>query len=65
MTERTDKCDVCGEPATSMATDTMRHEVHGEDWVQFSPVGTVKRGCDKHPVTSEQVGVTQLPPRPR
>lgn len=56
------KCDRCEKPATSMATDTMRHEVPGHMWVQWSPVSYIKYGCEDHPVESVEVGVTQLPP---
>jgi hypothetical protein len=54
-------CNVCGKPATNAARDVMRHEVPSEMYVQFSPVGGVKYGCDEHPATSEE-HLTQLPP---
>jgi hypothetical protein len=48
------RCDVCGQPATSRAFDTI--EDHGPDnhgFVSISPVGWPRYGCDKHPVQSE------------
>lgn len=47
------KCDVCGEQATSLATDVVRTEDTGSFYT-FAPVGRTKRGCDEHPATSVQ-----------
>lgn len=53
-------CDVCGAVATSMAVDMLRHEVPGQVWVEYSPIGPVKYGCAQHPAKSEE-HLTHLP----
>lgn len=58
---KTPTCDVCGKPATNAAVDVLRHEAPGHQWVQRSPAGLPKYGCDEHPVQSEELGVTELP----
>lgn len=53
-------CDVCGAPATSMARDMLDvADAAVEIWRRLTPVGRTKRGCDAHPVKSED-----LSPRP-
>ena len=54
-------CDVCGKPATMFVRDMMRHEVPTEMFVQFSPLSTIRAGCDEHPVEPREY-VTELPP---
>lgn len=54
------KCDVCGKQATHACWDLMQHEVPGDTFVRFSPVGRVKWGCDDHRPVSEEF-VTSLP----
>lgn len=53
-------CDVCAEPATTLARDVMRHEDRRKAFDEYSPVGKLKAGCDKHPVDSVE-HVTELP----
>ena len=56
------KCDRCSKPATSLARDVLRHEAPGQSFVEYSPIGKDKAGCDEHSVESVE-HVTQLPRR--
>jgi hypothetical protein len=60
VTEIQPVCDVCGKPAINWARDFLRHEAPGEYYVQYSPIGVLKAGCDEHPAQSEEF-LTQLP----
>ena len=56
------KCDTCDAPAMSLARDVLRHEVPGQTFIEYSPVGKDKAGRNQHPVSSVE-HVTQLPRR--
>ena len=66
MSEPARTCDLCGKPATSAVADTMRHKVPGAMYVQFSPTGFVRYGCDEHPANQRSPEeLTMLPPSVR
>lgn len=57
MNENNDygKCDVCGEPATHLARDSMMVDGADPSSIEYEPGDNIKRGCDKHPVHSETI----------
>lgn len=54
------QCDVCGKPATHAVRDSLRHEAPGAQFIEFSPIGSVRIRCDDHPTESREER-TQLP----
>lgn len=46
-------CDQCGKPATHMVRDVVRTENWKTGHIDCEPLGSVRHGCDDHPVQSE------------
>jgi hypothetical protein len=47
-------CDTCGKPATQAARDITGAPNYDEGVMEYRPHGFVKRGCEEHPVQSEE-----------
>jgi hypothetical protein len=62
MTNTPAVCDTCGKPAIMLARDVFRYENWKTGYYECRPHGTVKAGCDEHPVTSETFDVSGPPP---
>lgn len=57
-------CGTCEAPATNFARDFNRHEPRGADVADFSPKGSMKCGCDRHPTVSIEHLTSEPRPTP-
>lgn len=54
MIHPNEKCDVCDKRATSFARDVVREENRQTSFYEYSTIGELKRGCEEHPVLSNE-----------
>lgn len=51
-------CDVCGKPGNESVADMIELTLPGDQWVEWMPTGVWRFGCEDHPVSGRELGVS-------